>query len=71
MRAFLGAAIILFGVFLVVWSLGAYDSLHTQVSNLTSGTRVEGSQWMLIGGVLALLVGMALGFSRRHYHRLH
>jgi len=71
MRAIFGAAIILFGVFLVVWSLGAYDSLHTQVSNVTSGARLDRSQWMLIGGVVALLVGIAMGFSRRHHHRLH
>jgi hypothetical protein len=71
MRAFFGALIILLGVFLMIWSLGAYDSLQTQVSNLTSGARVDRSQWMLIGGVLALLVGMAMGFSRRHSHHLH
>ncbi|HZN62997.1 MAG TPA: DUF3185 family protein [Planctomycetota bacterium] len=69
MRTFLGAVIIMLGVLLMIWSLGATDSLHSQVSSLFSGPPANQSQWMLIGGVLALLVGMALGFSHRQRPR--
>lgn len=63
MRTFLGAIIILLGVLLMIWGLGAFDSLHSEVSRLVSGPPSGKSQWLLVGGALALLVGMALGFS--------
>jgi len=68
MRGMLGMLIVMIGVLLMFWGLGAYDSFASQVSRLFTGTPTDKSQWLLIGGALTLLVGMAIGFSRGHHH---
>ena len=68
MRTMLGMLIVMLGVLLMIWGLDAYDSFASQVSRLFTGSPTDKSQWLLIGGAFALLVGMAIGFSRGHHH---
>ena len=68
MRMMLGSLTVMLGVFLVIWGLDASDSLYSQVSRLVSGAPTDPSQWLLIGGFSALVIGMAMAFTRRHHH---
>jgi len=65
----LGALIVMLGVFLVIWGLDASESLYSQVSRLFSGAPADKSLWLLIGGVFALVIGLAMASTRRHHHR--
>ena len=68
MKAFLGLAIVALGVLLLVHGLGAYETLSSQFSQLVSGTRPDRTGWMVIGGVFAVLIGVAITSHPRRPH---
>jgi uncharacterized protein DUF3185 len=64
MRLILGATIAVLGVVLVMHGLGAYDSLASGVSRLLTGTPTDKTLYLLAGGVLAFVIGMAITARR-------
>jgi len=68
MRFMMGGLIVLLGVLLLVYGLDASDSLYSKISRLFTGSPTDKSLWLLIGGVLALVVGLSMASSRGHHH---
>jgi hypothetical protein len=60
MRFLLGATIAVLGVVLVMHGLDAYDSVASGVSRLFTGAPTDKTYWLIGGGLLAFLVGMAI-----------
>ncbi len=71
MRAFMGLMIVMAGVLLMIYGLNASDSFYSQVSRLFSGATTDTSIWLMVGGVFAVLVGLAVATTRggHHHHK--
>lgn len=52
-------ALLVGGIILVVYGLNASDSLSSSFSRFFTGSPTEKSIWMLIGGTIAAVVGLA------------
>ncbi len=52
------------GILLVVFGLNASDSLSSDVSRLFTGSPTNKAIWLLLGGVVALAIGL-VGLLRR------
>ncbi len=57
-------ALFVIGIVLVVMGANASDSLGSRLSRFFSGTPTDATIWLLIGGVLAVVVGVS-GLARR------
>ena len=68
MRAFMGLMIVMAGVFLMIYGLNASDSFYSQVSRLFSGATTDASIWLMVGGVFAVILGLAVASTRGHHH---
>jgi uncharacterized membrane protein YqhA len=68
MRFMMGGLIVILGVLLLVYGLDASESLYSKLTRLFTGAPTDKSLWLLIGGVLALGVGLSMAFTRRHHH---
>ena len=64
MRKFVGAAVIVLGVCLLIAGLDASDSLSSRFSRLFTGTSTDKTIWLLVGGALALTVGVSMVWFR-------
>jgi uncharacterized membrane protein len=64
MRTLIGAAIVAVGVFLMIYGLDTTECIHTRVARWAE-IPTEKSIYILGGGVLTVLVGMSMAFSRR------
>jgi uncharacterized membrane-anchored protein len=53
------------GIVLVVFGVNAMDSFSSDVSRFFSGNPTDRSMWFLIGGIVAIAVG--LGMAGRTY----
>lgn len=62
---FIGAALVVLGVVLVMFGLDAADFLASRLSGLFQGTPTNRTIGLLAGGALALLAGLSLAFFRR------
>jgi len=65
MRRFVGAVVVVVGVVLVVAGLDASDSLSSRFSRLFTGSPTDKTIWLLMGGALAVMVGVSMVWSRR------
>jgi hypothetical protein len=65
MRKFVGAAVLVLGVILVIAGLDASDSLSSRFSRLFTGSPTDKTIWLLIGGALAVMVGVSMVWTRR------
>ena len=52
-------ALLVAGVVLIVFGFAAIDSFSSDVSRFFTGAPTDKAVWMLIGGILAAIVGLA------------
>jgi len=70
MNKVFGFALLVVGVVLVVLGLSASESIGSDLSRLFTGRPTDKSIWLLVGGVVALVVGGGgLMASRNHPNR--
>lgn len=60
----LSIALLAVGVILIVYGLSASDSVGSDVSRAVTGTPTDKTIWLIVGGVVASLVGL-VGVLRR------
>jgi hypothetical protein len=60
----LSIALLVVGIILIVYGLGASDSVGSDVSRAVTGTPTDKTIWLLAGGVVASLIGL-FGILRR------
>lgn len=65
MKTLMGAVIVAVGVLLMVYGLDATECLSSRLSNVFHTAPGSKAIYFLCGGVLAVLVGMSLSYSRR------
>ena len=46
------------GILLLILGMNGYDSTSSDISRFFTGSATDKSVWMLVGGVLATLIGM-------------
>jgi hypothetical protein len=63
----IGIVLIVVGVGLLIYGFNASESLASEISEFFNGTPTDETVWLLIGGAVALIVGlfMTLGSGRR------
>ncbi len=59
MNKVISLALLIGGIILVVYGLNASDSLSSSFSRFFTGSPTDKSIWMLIGGSIATVVGLA------------
>lgn len=57
MNRIVGIALVAVGVVLIVMGLNAEDSFASRVSKFFTGSPTDRTIWLMIGGVVALVVG--------------
>jgi uncharacterized membrane protein YidH (DUF202 family) len=57
-------AILAGGILLLIFGINAYNSSSSDISRFFSGSATDKSIWMLVGGVVATVLGL-VGLSRR------
>jgi hypothetical protein len=60
----LGIALLVVGVVLIVFGISASDSFGSDVSRFFTGTPTDRSMWLLLGGIVAAIVGLFLSLGR-------
>ena len=60
----MSVALLVVGVVLLVFGLNAYHSASSDVSRFFTGAPTDKALWLLIGGVIASIVGF-LGLARK------
>ena len=60
MNKAIGLALLVAGVVLIVYGVDASHSLGSQVSQTFTGTPTHKALWLMIGGIAAAIVGVAL-----------
>ena len=66
MNKLISLAILAGGIVLVVFGVAATKSFSSDVSRFFTGSPTDKAIWMLLGGVLAIIVGLA-GFLRGQF----
>jgi H+/Cl- antiporter ClcA len=56
-------AILVVGIVLVVYGVSASKSFSSDISRFFTGSPTDKSIWMLIGGIIVIVIGLA-GLSR-------
>ena len=56
-------ALFIVGIVLVVWGLSASESFGSDISRFFTGAPTNKAVWLLIGGIVAAVVGL-FGFLR-------
>ena len=65
-------AILAAGILLIIFGIRESDSLNSDISRFFNGTPTDRAVWMLIGGVLATVIGLGgLLFGRFRGSREH
>lgn len=54
----ISVALLVVGVVLIVWGLNASDSVSSEVSRLFTGSPTDKTVWLLVGGIVAGVVGL-------------
>jgi len=54
----ISVALLIVGVLLVVWGVSAFDSASSDVSQVLTGSPTNKAIWLLVGGVIASVVGL-------------
>jgi hypothetical protein len=66
MNRILGIALLVAGIMLIIFGINATESLSSDVSRFFTGSPTDKSMWLLIGGVVATIIGCA-GLMRRSH----
>jgi hypothetical protein len=59
MNRFISIALLVGGVILMIYGINATNSFGSDVSRFFTGSPTDKAIWMLIGGIVASLVGLA------------
>jgi hypothetical protein len=54
----LSVALLVVGIVLVIWGVSASDSFSSDVSRFFTGSPTNKAIWLLIGGIVAAVVGL-------------
>jgi LPXTG-motif cell wall-anchored protein len=65
MRALIGSVVVALGVLLAIYGLDSTECLSARVSRAFHTYPTHNSLWFLAGGLLFVLVGLALAFRSR------
>lgn len=67
MKAVISLVLLVVGIVLIVFGVGATNSFSSDVSRFFTGSPTDKAVWMLIGGIAAVVVGLftLLGISRK------
>jgi uncharacterized membrane protein YidH (DUF202 family) len=60
MNKIVALALLIGGVVLVIFGIQAMDSFSSDVSRFFTGSPTNKAVWMLIGGIVASVVGLAM-----------
>jgi amino acid permease len=66
MNKLISLAILVIGIVLVIYGVSASDSLSSAFSRFFTGSPTDKTIWLLIGGIVAILVGLG-GFLRGQF----
>jgi uncharacterized membrane protein YidH (DUF202 family) len=58
MNKALSLALLAGGILLVIFGVIAYDSTSSDISRFFTGSATDKSMWLLIGGIVAIIVGL-------------
>lgn len=59
----MSVALLVVGIVLIVWGVSASESFSSDVSRVFTGSPTDKAVWLLIGGIVAAIVGL-FGLSR-------
>jgi uncharacterized membrane protein YidH (DUF202 family) len=60
----ISVALLAGGILLLIFGVSAYDSTSSDISRFFTGSATDKSIWMLVGGVVATVLGL-VGLLRR------
>ena len=60
MNKVVSIALLVGGVVLMIWGINATNSFGSDVSRFFTGSPTDKAIWMLIGGIIATIVGLGL-----------
>jgi hypothetical protein len=67
MNKIISIGIVVGGIVLIIFGVNATNSLGSEVSRFFSGSPTDKSAWLLIGGIIATVLGLAtLLFNPKH-----
>ena len=52
-------AILAAGIVLIIWGMMEMDSFSSDVSRIFTGSPTDRSMWLLIGGIIVSIIGIA------------
>ena len=58
MNKLVSLALLVGGIFLIVFGVGATNSFSSDVSRFFTGSPTDKAIWMLIAGIIALILGL-------------
>ena len=58
MRKGISVALLVVGIVLIIWGISALDSFSSDVSRFFSGSPTDKAVWLMIGGIVAAIVGL-------------
>ena len=64
MNKAISLAVLAGGILLLIFGINAYDSSRSDISRFFTGSATDKSIWMLVGGVVATILGL-VGLLRR------
>ncbi|MGD1045121.1 MAG: DUF3185 family protein [Bacteroidota bacterium] len=64
MNKAISLAVLAGGILLLIFGISAYDSSSSDVSRFFTGSATDKSIWMLVGGIVATVLGL-VGLLRR------
>ena len=59
----ISTALLVVGIVLIIWGVSASESFSSDVSRFFTGSPTNKAMWLLIGGIVAAVVGL-FGLSR-------
>jgi len=59
MNKAISVAVLAGGILLLIFGINAYHSSSSDVSRFITGSATDKSIWMLVGGVVAIVLGLA------------
>ena len=65
MNKALGIGLLVAGIVLTIFGISASESFGSEVSRFFTGTPTDKSMWLLIGGIVAGIVGLFLTLASR------
>ena len=60
MNKVVSIALLVGGIVLMIWGINATNSFGSDVSRFFTGSPTDKAIWMLIGGIMATVVGLGL-----------